>query len=66
MSETITRNILQASRSDFTAAERRAAAVAAALEVIAGKARGADGTHLDLEFDQLSEYADKILKALES
>ncbi|OPA88717.1 hypothetical protein BFW86_16880 [Pseudomonas fluorescens] len=48
------------------AADQRAYAVAAALEVIALKAgqSGAHVTHLDTEMGRLSGYADKIQEAL--
>ncbi|OPB16892.1 hypothetical protein BFW91_02055 [Pseudomonas fluorescens] len=48
------------------AADQRAYAVAAALEVIAVKAgqSGAHVTHLDTEMGRLSSYADKIQEAL--
>lgn len=47
------------------AADQRAYAVAAALEVIAVKAgqSGAHVTHLDTEMGRLSSYADKIQEA---
>lgn len=50
------------------AADQRAYAVAAALEVIAVKAgqSGAHMTHLDKEMGRLSEYADQIQAALKS
>ena len=48
------------------AADQRAYAVAAALEVIAVKAgqSGAHVTHLDTEMGRLSRYADKIQESL--
>lgn len=48
--------------------DRRAYAVAAALEVIAVKAgqSGAHMTHLDREMGRLSEYADQIEEALKT
>jgi|GEM_PF-5668807 len=64
MSETIFRNIMLASSNDSEPSEKRAAAVAAALEVIAAKALGAEGTNVQLEFNRLSEYADRIQQAL--
>lgn len=42
----------------------RARAVAAAIEVIAAKASGADATSLKVEFANLSTYADQIQAAL--
>ncbi|MCX2891632.1 hypothetical protein OO258_25735 [Pseudomonas sp. DCB_BI] len=44
--------------------QKRALAVAAALEVICAKASGADATKLSVEFGSLSAYADQIQDAL--
>ena len=44
----------------------RARAVAAAIEVIAAKASGADATSLKVEFGNLSMYADQIQAALKA
>ena len=51
-----------------SAADQRAYAVAAALEVIALKAgqSGAITTQLDVEFGRLSSYADQIQEALKA
>ncbi|MEB2514803.1 hypothetical protein SOP85_05055 [Pseudomonas sp. YuFO20] len=65
MSETILNAVTAAGESrDLDASEKRALAVAAALEVIAAKASGADATTLKVEFVNLSTYADQIQAAL--
>lgn len=65
MSETLLNAVTSAGESrKIDAAEKRAYAVAAALEVIAAKASGADATNLDREIGKLSEYADRIQEAL--
>ena len=66
MSATIHSAINSAVNPDFDANEKRAFAVAAALEVIAAKATqsGAHLTNLDTEFGRLSDFADKIQEAL--
>jgi len=63
---TITASVLHSSTSGGVddAVRRRAYAVAAALEVIAAKASGADATSLKVEFSNLSTYADQIQAAL--
>ena len=50
--------------SALPAEQKRAVAVAAALEVISAKASGADATTLKVEFENLSMYADHIQEAL--
>jgi len=62
----ITDSVLSSSVSGGVdnAERRRAYAVAAALEVIAAKASGADATSLKVEFLHLSTYADQIQAAL--
>ncbi|HEK1684096.1 TPA: hypothetical protein SMR42_000401 [Pseudomonas putida] len=65
MSTTIHTALAQAvNTSAFDANERRAFAVAAALEVVAAQARSADGKYLEGEFNNLSRYADQIQEAL--
>ncbi|MBC3375785.1 hypothetical protein HU762_17685 [Pseudomonas sp. SWRI92] len=65
MSDTLLNAITSAGESrKIDAAEKRAYAVAAALEVIAAKASSADATNLDREIGKLSEYADRIQEAL--
>ena len=65
MSETIHNAVTSAGETrTINASEKRAHAVAAALEVIAAKASGADSTNLDREMGKLSEYADRIQEAL--
>lgn len=66
MSKTIHDAIKDAADADYRPEQRRAFAVAAALEVIAAKATqsGANSTHLDVEFGRLSGYADQIQAAL--
>ncbi|WP_224795837.1 hypothetical protein [Pseudomonas fluorescens] len=44
--------------------QKRALAVAAALEVICAKASGADATSLKVEFGHLATYADQVQEAL--
>ena len=44
--------------------QKRALAVAAALEVICSKATGGDTTSLNAEFENLSTYADHVQEAL--
>lgn len=64
MSDTIHRALDQAANTvAFNANERRSFAVAAALEVIAARC-GAEGAHLESEFNNLSRYADQIQEAL--
>ncbi|MHB2048874.1 hypothetical protein [Pseudomonas sp. VEM90] len=46
--------------------QKRALAVAAALEVISSKASGADATSLKTEFGHLSTYADQIQEAMKA
>lgn len=46
--------------------QKRALAVAAALEVISSKASGADSTSLKVEFGNLSMYSDQIQAALKT
>lgn len=65
MSTTIHQAIRDCINTAFSAEERRAYAVAAALEVIAAKASGADSTQLWDEFGHLSEYADQIQQSLQ-
>lgn len=65
MSTTIHTAVSQAvNTAAFDANERRAFAVASALEVIAAKATGADGSSLENEFNNLARYADQIQAAL--
>ena len=66
MSQTILSAVKAAADADYPADQRRAYAVAAALEVIAAKASqsGAHVTHLDREMGRLSVYADQIQEAL--
>lgn len=63
---TITESVISSSVSGGVdnSERRRAYAVAAALEVIAAKASGADATSLKVEFSNLSTYADQIQAAL--
>lgn len=63
MSETIHSAIRNAVDSDFSAEQRRAFAVAAALEVITNR-NGNDNVSLGREFVNLSGYADAIQEAL--
>lgn len=66
MPQSIFNAIKAAADNDFSPEQRRAYAVAAALEVIAQKATqsGANLTILPNEFKSLSEYADRIQEAL--
>ncbi|MFJ4349627.1 hypothetical protein ACIPZ5_01860 [Pseudomonas sp. NPDC089428] len=66
MSQSILAAVKAAGDLDYTAQQRRANAVAAALEVIGMKAgqSGAHITHLEREMARLSEYADHIQEAL--
>ena len=66
MSETINASVTQAANTVLDANNRRAYAVAAALEVIAAQARSADGKYLEGEFNNLSQYADQIQEALKA
>ncbi|MCX2706064.1 MULTISPECIES: hypothetical protein [Pseudomonas] len=63
MSETIHSAIRNAVDSDFSTEQRRAFAVAAALEVITNR-NGNDNVSLGREFMNLSGYADAIQEAL--
>lgn len=64
MSDTIHKALDQAvNTAAFSTSERRAFVVAAALEVIAARS-GAEGAHLESEFNNLSRYADQIQEAL--
>lgn len=65
MSETILNAITSAGEDRrIEPSQKRALAVAAALEVIAAKASSAEGATLSHEFAQLSTYADQIQAAL--
>lgn len=65
MSETIRATINVASNTDYSAEQRRANCVAAALEVIAAQAPAMTSTgQLEYEMSKLSEYADHIQAAL--
>jgi hypothetical protein len=64
MSVTLNASTLNAANASLDAKVNRAHAVAAALEVIAAKAGGADATGLSREFHNLSAYADQIQEAL--
>lgn len=65
MSITIRQSMIDSTSNAYPAQEKRAFAVAAALEVIAARASGASGNlNLSYEFEQLSRYADQIQEAL--
>lgn len=66
MSDSLFSAVKAAGDQDFSPEQRRAYAVAAALEVIAAKASqsGAHITHLDREIANLGSYADHIQEAL--
>ena len=65
MSVTIRQAMLDSTSNAYSAQDKRAFAVAAALEVIAARATGPSGNvNLSYEFEQLSRYADQIQEAL--
>ncbi|UPF01763.1 hypothetical protein MXB02_14265 [Pseudomonas mosselii] len=65
MSESILNAITSAGEDRrIDPSQKRAYAVAAALEVISAKAASPEGTNLTHEFEQLSTYADQIQAAL--
>ncbi|MBX8510271.1 hypothetical protein K5D34_11335 [Pseudomonas cichorii] len=64
MSTTIHQAAANSANQSFDAQEKRALAVAIALEIIAAKAAGADAANIANEFDNLSRYADQIQTAL--
>lgn len=64
MSETLRTSVTIAADADYTGEQRRANAVAVALEVIIAKAASSEGTSIHRELENLSGYADKIQEAL--
>ena len=65
MSITIRQSMLDSANQAYSEQDKRAFAVAAALEVIAARATGPSGNvNLSYEFEQLSQYADQIQQAL--
>ena len=56
--------VMDAGPRDSDELNYRAQAVAAAIEVITAKALGSDATSLQVEFNNLSAYADQIQAAL--
>ncbi|SHE67481.1 hypothetical protein SAMN04487965_0407 [Microbulbifer donghaiensis] len=70
MTDTSFRDLMYNARPSSTADAdvKRANAVAAALEIIKARATQATthGCHLDVEFDNLADYATKIQQALET